>query len=228
MISGLHLDAFLFHAAGRLEDGPRLHPGDLGKEMPRRQPRCPSIGFISWRSATLRATTRGSTPAWRATHSRSFSPCGRNSWSGGSSVRIVTGPRAHRAEEADEVLALHREDLVERALAVLGLVREDHLAHRRDALAAEEHVLRAAEADAFGAERDRVRGLVGLVGVGAHLQPPRLVGPLHERRVALVDLALLRVERAVEEDLQDLRRLRRDAPSMTSPVVPSMESQSPS
>ena len=41
----------------------------------------------------------------------------------------------------------------------------------------EEHVLGAAQADALGAEGDRVRGLVGLVGVGAHQQLALLVGP---------------------------------------------------
>ena len=78
---------------------------------------------------------------------------------------------AHHAEDAREVVALHRQQLGERLLAVLDGVGEDHLAHRGDAVAAEEHVLGAAEADALGAERDGVGALVGLVGVGAHQQP---------------------------------------------------------
>ena len=61
----------------------------------------------------------------------------------------------HRAEDADEVVALHRQELGERALAAGEVVGEDHLAHGVDALGLEEHVLGAAEADALGAERAR-------------------------------------------------------------------------
>ena len=58
---------------------------------------------------------------------------------------------AHRPEDADEVLALEREqDVVRRLLLRLGL-GEDHLPHGSDPLLAEEHVLGAAEADALGA-----------------------------------------------------------------------------
>ena len=92
---------------------------------------------------------------------------------------------AHHAEDADEVVALHRQELGERLLAVGDGVREDHLAHRRDAVAAEEHVLRAAEADALRAELDGVGALVGLVGVGAHEQPALGIGPRHQGVVVL-------------------------------------------
>ena len=79
------------------------------------------------------------------------------------------------------------------ALRAVGLVLgDDHLAHRADLPLAEEHVLGAAEADALGAERDRRLGLIGLVGVGAHAQPARRVGPAHQLGVALVDRRLLR------------------------------------
>ncbi len=59
---------------------------------------------------------------------------------------------AHGPEDAGEVVALHRQQLRQRLLAAGRVVRQDHLAHRRDALAAEEHVLGAAQADALGAE----------------------------------------------------------------------------
>jgi DNA-binding MarR family transcriptional regulator len=61
-----------------------------------------------------------------------------------------------RAEDAGEVLALIRQQLGQRAFPLLERLGEDHLAHRVDAVALEEHVLGAAEADADGAERDRV------------------------------------------------------------------------
>jgi hypothetical protein len=66
------------------------------------------------------------------------------------------------------------------------------------------------EADAFGAERDRVRHLLGQVGVRADAHAAVLVRPLHELRVELVDGRLRRLERLVDDDLDDLRRLRRD------------------
>ena len=46
---------------------------------------------------------------------------------------------------------------------------EDHLLHDREPLLAEEHVLGAAEADPLGAELARLRGVLGRVGVRAHL-----------------------------------------------------------
>ncbi len=90
-------------------------------------------------------------------------------------------PAAHRLEDAHEVLALHREQLVERRLADRLVVGKDHVAHERHAVGAEEHVLSAAEADALRAECDRLSGMLGRVGVGADAQLAELVGPRHER-----------------------------------------------
>ena len=45
--------------------------------------------------------------------------------------------------------------------ALLDRLGQDHLAHRVDLALAEEHVLGAAQADAFGAERDRLRACSG-------------------------------------------------------------------
>jgi len=50
----------------------------------------------------------------------------------------------HDAEQLDEVAALHRQDLGQRLAPTLGVLGQDHLAHGDDALALEEHVLRAA------------------------------------------------------------------------------------
>ena len=75
-----------------------------------------------------------------------------------------------RLEDAGEVLALIGQQLGQRGLAVVDVVGEDHLAHRVDAVAFEEHVLGAGEADAGGAERDGVLGLLRRVGVGADLR----------------------------------------------------------
>ena len=112
----------------------------------------PSIGLISCSSAMRSASRFAGTPSAFATLARSSAPCGRNSCSGGSSSRIVTGIPAMISNSALEVAALHRQDLGERRAAALLVVGADHLAHRENAVLLEEHVLGAAQADALRAE----------------------------------------------------------------------------
>ena len=89
---------------------------------------------------------------------------------------------AHDLEQLDEIVALHRQELGERGAALLLVVGEDHLAHGADAVLVEEHVLGAAEPDAFGAELHRDARVVRRVGIGAHAELAHLVGPAHQRR----------------------------------------------
>ena len=85
----------------------------------------------------------------------------------------------HRLEDALKVAALHGQDLVERALALLLGARDDHLAHGGDAVVGEEHVLGAGQADALRAEVEGHAGIVGVVRVGAHAEVAVFVRPLH-------------------------------------------------
>ena len=62
-----------------------------GYTMPRRHPRRPSIGFVSRSDSTMRLSSSRDRPSVRARRFVSSPPCGRNSCSGGSSRRIVTG-----------------------------------------------------------------------------------------------------------------------------------------
>ena len=94
----------------------------------------------------------------------------------------------HRLEDPLEVGLLERQEPVERVAASFLVAREDHLLHDGQPILAEEHVLGAAEADALRAELARLRGVLGVVGVRAHLQAARLVGPLEERLEVLVDV----------------------------------------
>ena len=57
------------------------------------------------------------------------------------------------------------------------VVGDDHLAHRDDAVGVEEHMLGAAQADAFRAEFPRRRGVQRRFGVGAHFHPPQARRP---------------------------------------------------
>ena len=115
------------------------------------------------------------------------------------------------AEDAGEVVALIRQQLGERGLPLLERFSKDHLAHRVDAIAFEEHVLGPAEADADGPECERVLRLLRRVGVGAHDHAGRLVAPLHQLLEALELLGLLRRFVVVHERGHDFRRRGRDA-----------------
>ena len=83
----------------------------------------------------------------------------------------------HDLEEAREILALHGQDARQRQPPVVGAVGKDHLAHGWQALAVKEHVLGPAEADALRLEPAGDQRILGGVGIGAHADPARLVGP---------------------------------------------------
>ena len=163
----------------RLEDGARLHLVDLG--IGDRQPAAADARASGWTRAARRrgrAASRRRRRAPSATSAISSSLCGRNSCSGGSSSRMVTGRPCHDLEQLDEVAALHRQDLGQRRAAARPRRRRriiSRTATMRSGV--EEHVLGAAQADALGAELARRPRVGGRVGVGADLQPARLVGP---------------------------------------------------
>ena len=118
------------------------------------------------------------------------------------------GPSRHFAEDPQEVLALHRQDLRERGAPLLLRVGEDHLAHGEDALLFEEHVLGAAEPDPFGAEEPRDAGVLRRVRVGPDAEPAPRVGPGEEPREGRGDGGLLERHGLLQDDLEDLGGLR--------------------
>ena len=59
--------------------------------MPRRQPRWPNMGLNSWSCSTRWAMASGLTPSFFASSAWDLASWGRNSWSGGSSRRMVAG-----------------------------------------------------------------------------------------------------------------------------------------
>ena len=105
---------------------------------------------------------------------------------------MVTGQPCIALEHAVEVVALQRQQLVERLAAIGFVVGEDHPLHDRDAPFAEEHVLGAAQADAARAERVGELRLIRQVGVGADAEPAELVGPRQQLVEPLIDVRLLR------------------------------------
>ena len=82
----------------------------------------------------------------------------------------MAGITFERLEDAGEIVALIRQQFRERRFSIFDVVRQNHFAHRIDAIAFEEHVLGAGEADADRAEGERVLGLLGIIGVAADFE----------------------------------------------------------
>ena len=113
---------------------------------------------------------------------------GRNSCRGRIEQANRHGQARHRLEDPFEVGLLERQQPVERRPPSGLGVGQDHLLHHRQAFLAEEHVLGAAETDPLRAELACANGVLRVVGVGAHLQPPLRVGPGEDRLEVVVDL----------------------------------------
>ena len=89
---------------------------------------------------------------------------------------------------------------------------EDHLAHDRQAVGGEEHVLGATQADALGAEVAGVGGVLTGVGVRAHAQAPSVVGPAEQGREAG------RRGRPLDGELSDVGHARRAVDALVADV----------
>ena len=101
-------------------------------------------------------------------------------------IQITDGHRAltHDAVHGLEVTLLERLDLGQSSFALFHGTGADHLTDSLDAVLSEEHVLGAAQADGLGAKLERERGILGVVGINAHmvsmatgLVQANLVGP---------------------------------------------------
>ena len=114
-----------------------------------------------------------------ATRTDSSVRSGRNSCSGGSSSRIVTGSPSIASRMPTKSSRCSGSSVGQRLLALLVVVGQDQPLDSAAPLA-EEHVLGAAQPDALGAEPAGPGRVLGGVGVGAHPQPARLVGVRHD------------------------------------------------
>ncbi len=83
----------------------------------------------------------------------------------------------HDPEQGQHVLFLKGQQALQVALPLFLVFSEDHAAHLVNALCVEEHVLGAAQADAFGAQFACLGGILWRFGIGAHLQATVLIGP---------------------------------------------------
>ncbi len=155
---GVHglLEPLLGHVAGGLEDRARLHARDLGVRDAEAAAAVAEhrVRFVQHRDPALDL---------RRLHAQHLGDLGDPARVVREELvqRRIQGPdghrvRRHRHEDALEVLALEREQLGERLLALDRRLREDHLAEEVDLVALEEHVLGAAQADALRAKSDGV------------------------------------------------------------------------
>ena len=86
----------------------------------------------------------------------------------------------HGPEDRDEILPLHGLELLQGLQALLFVLGKDHLDDDLEPVLEVEHPLGPAESDPFGPELDRLLGVLGRVGVGAHFQSSDSICPLHE------------------------------------------------
>ena len=78
-------------------------------------------------------------------------------------------------------MLLKRQKLIERSLAIFFILGKNHLAHRGDSIALEEHMFGSAKSYALRAKITRTLSILRGIGVGADAKRAKLVRPLHDR-----------------------------------------------
>ena len=120
-------------------------------------------------------------------------------------VKETNGDRSagHCLVDSLKVASLHRQDFRESGFSAFHRFGDNHFTHRHDSVRLKEHMLRAAETDAFRAESDGGSCVARGVGVCAHMQRPVFIGPIHDDAevtadgsVNSLDFAVVHVARA--------------------------------
>ena len=149
--------------------------------MAMRQPRKPSIGLNSASSLARCSSFFGSTPMAAATSAISSSPCGRNSCSGGSSSRIVTGSPFMISNSSTK-----SPRCIGRSLA--SALRRDFSSSAR--IISRTAWMRASSKNMCSVRQSPMPSAPNLhgdarvgrrIGIGAHAELAHLVGPAHQR-----------------------------------------------
>ena len=192
--------------------------------MPRRQPRKPSIGLNSCSCSTRCVDFLGGDAELLAELGLLLRRVRQELVERRVEKTNRRRISVQRLEDAGEVVPLIRQQLGECRLPCLDGLGQNHLTHRVDTVALEEHVLGAAEADADGAERDGVLRLLRRVGIRAHGHPRRLAAPLHELLETLEFFRLLRGGVVFDKTGDDFRRASRQ-PSCVHPAGRAVDRQ---
>ena len=193
------MDAATLGIDRRLEDRAGLHLVDLGHGDAQADPTHPQHR-VEFRQRldpahdlALRAVQR------LGQFAHSFAVLGQEFVQGRIEKADADRQARHDVEERDEIGALHRQEPVERDLAVLGRVGKDHLTHHGQAVFVKEHVFGAAKADALGLEHPGGAGVVGRVGIGAHADVAHIVGPVQKRAEPFVKRGFQHFGRACKD-----------------------------
>src|SRR5262245_14951835 len=80
------------------------------------------------------------------------------------------GSTPHRSEDVSKILFLHRQEFCKSATTPGFIICKDHFPYSIYAVAAEKHMLGAAQPDAFRPERKRSFTLIRLIGIGTNVQ----------------------------------------------------------
>ncbi len=74
------------------------------------------------------------------------------------------------AEDAYKIFLLIRQQFLQRGLPLFQRLGQDHLAHRVDPVALEEHVFSPAKSDSLGSKGDRRCDLFRRIGIGPNIE----------------------------------------------------------
>src|SRR5262245_45151877 len=96
----------------------------------------------------------------------------------------------HNLKDSLKITFLHGQNLPQRFAALALRFRHDHLAHGHNAVLGKEHVLSAAQSNAFGAELPGDLRVAWRVRVATHPELTITVSPFHELRKIAPEICL--------------------------------------
>ena len=184
MISGITvLPAFFCDLDRGLEDRAGLHLVDLGigDAEPAAAVAEHRVGLVQLARRAPRSRPTSTPRSLADLRHVGFASCGRNSCSGGSSRRMVTGRPSMISKSSTKSSRWNGRSLASAARRPFSSSARIICAHGDDAVAAEEHVLGAAQADALGAELARRARRRAACRRWCGPQRADLVGPVHQR-----------------------------------------------
>ena len=109
-------------------------------------------------------------------------------------------------KDSGEILALKGEKLFQCRSSILFVIRQNHLAHRINPIALEEHMLRAAKTNSAGSESNGIGNLRGRIRIRPDALLCGLLAPVHQLGEILIIATFLRIQFFVYQYLNNFRR----------------------
>ena len=111
-----------------------------------------------------------------------------------------------RFENSNEVFPLIGQKFGQCLLAIFDIFGKDHLTHGINAAAFKEHMFGSAQSDTRRPEGNRIRCLLRRIGICPDLEARDLGAPIHQLFEHPVGFALLRIERLLDQHLNNFGR----------------------